>query len=426
MSHPSGSIDRMPPPRWRRSLLAAVLATVALCAGIAGGRSLSGRADRVARAAQMDKASLAFQASLVRQDPATSWRSNVQPLMGSSAAVQAPSAEAPSPAELEALRAKIQGFFDDADTVMAMLPDAQRYAAEERLAGADEVVAQLTHEELAAIEDAFAAFPDFWDVTGFGVAVLDPNIPAPFADRISRATLPIARGGTTMDEANVPAVGPGSYDNCGDFASSWGCPDCPPYPDGNIYTVFALNTATFVAESVCSYFDGDVLITGAETPNPAKIVCVLLTAALDVTATAVELAFKLADECLGFIARHVVNVYLDTYISTRASQKSHDFHRLHNLRMALEDAMLQEGDIRLSMFQLPEANGGYLDTTDDISVRWVVSDTIQMQMLAGYDVRNAEDEYKAAEIHLASGQFKDAFARYRLAYRAAVRVGREP
>ena len=36
------------------------------------------------------------------------------------------------------------------------------------------------------------------------------------------------------------------------------------------------------------------------------------------------------------------------------------------------------------------------------------------------------DEYAAAELHLAAEQYKDAFARYRLAYRAAVRVGREP
>jgi hypothetical protein len=221
-------------------------------------------------------------------------------------------------------------------------------------------------------------------------------------------------------------VGPGSYDNCGDFASGWGCPDCPPYPEGNIYTVFALNTAVFVAESVCSFFDGDVLISGAETPNPAKIICILAKAALEVTATAVELAFKLADECLGFIAGHAVNVYLDTYVNSRASQKSHDFHRLHNLRMALEDAMLDEGDIRQSAFQMPVAFGGFLDAEDDISVRWVVSDTIKMQQDAGYDVRNAETEYAAAEAHLAAGQYKDAFARYRLAYRAAVRVGREP
>lgn len=423
---PSPRTDaRAPRRRWGRSLLAAALAATALAAGMAGGRTLGDRAFQTARAAQLEEADRAFQASLVRQDPTTSWRTRVMPLMGASASAAPQSSEPPTPAELEALRDRIEGFFVDADTVMEMLPEAQRYAAAERLAGSHEAVAQLTEEELMAIDEAFAAFPDFWDVTGFGVAVLDPDIPAPSADRMARMLLPVA-GGALPNEANVPAVGPGSYDNCGDFSSNWGCPGCPQYPDGNIYTVFALNTATFVAESVCSFFDGDVLITGAETPNPAKIICVLITAALDVTATAVELAFKLADECLQRIARHDVNVYLDTYVSSRASQKSHDFHRLSNLRLALEDAMLQEGDIRLSAFQMPEAYGGFLDTEDDISVRWVVSDTIKMQMAAGYDVRNAEVEYAAAENHLANGEYKDAFARYRLAYRAAVRVGREP
>ena len=81
---------------------------------------------------------------------------------------------------------------------------------------------------------------------------------------------------------------------------------------------------------------GDVMIFGADVPNFVKIGCVIAYAALQATADAVTLAHNLSQECENDYHNHLINAYLDEKVSSRASQKSHDFHRLWELRLAIE------------------------------------------------------------------------------------------
>jgi len=344
----------------------------------------------------------------------------------------------PTVAELEALRAEVDRFYADLEAALSLVDDEKRLDLLEKLETARDGVADYSYEDLARLQLAFRAYPGFFNIGSYARQVMEGLQPSAVADDERSLSVPLQGIGPLpkldvalpMAErtppAPIPSTGPGQYGNCDGYGGSGTCSGCPPQPAGGIVTVFALQTAAFVAESVCSFLDGDVTIFGTPLPNPAKIICAIAYAAIQLTANAVEFANNLNEECEDDYHRHIEHAYLDATISSRTSQKSHDFHRLYTLRIAIENAMLEEADTRLGLFQLPRSEGGYLDAQDDVSVRYVVSDTIKTMELLNYDVRNAEDEYEAAEIHLAREEYKDAFARYRLAYRAAVRVGREP
>ena len=66
-----------------------------------------------------------------------------------------------------------------------------------------------------------------------------------------------------------------------------------------------------------------------------------------------------------------------------------DFQRLA-IRMKIEVNLLEEGDDRTSLYQLPASEMGYLETTRDIVV-----DTINMNLAAGLTVGNALTELAA-------------------------------
>lgn len=377
-----------------------------------------------------------LQMELRRQGAAEVWRQHVAPALVGVEAVEAAAADGePTVAELEALRAQVDAFYGDLEGALSYIDDHRRLDVLESLRAARAGIADYSYEDLARLHDVFQAYPGFWSVGAYAEQVM-AGVSAgsggldqqSLVDPLS-GVAPLPVPGVLPFQARVPSVpptGPEDYDNCNGYGGSGTCSNCPPQPAGGISTVFALQTAAFVAQSVCSYFDGDITLFGQEIPNFAKIICIVAYGALQITADAVKFANDLNGECEDDYHRGLTDAYLDATVSSRASQKSHDFHRLYTLRVAIENAMLEEADERLGLFQLPASEDGYLDALDDVSVRYVVSDTIQTMQLVGYDVRNALDEYAAAEIHLANGDYKDAFARYRLAYRAAVRVGREP
>jgi len=377
-----------------------------------------------------------LQMALRRQSHEAVWRQHVAPaLVGAEAAIAARTDAEPTVGELEALRAQIDAFYGDLEVALAHVEDHRRLDLLETLREARTGVADYSYEDLARLHEVFQAYPGYWAAGAYARDVMAGIAASGGSDATSLAQ-PLAGLGPLpelprleplqMRTPEVPSTGPGDYGNCSGYGGSGRCSNCPPQPAGGISTVFALQTTAFVAQSVCSYFDGDITVLGQEIPNFAKIICIVGYGTLQVIADAVKFANDLNSECEDDYSRGIIDAYLDATVSSRASQKSHDFHRLYALRIAIENAMLEEADERLGLFQLPRSEDGYLDAQDDVSVRYVVSDTIKTMQLAGYDVRNALDEYAAAELHLAAEQYKDAFARYRLAYRAAVRVGREP
>ncbi len=403
------------------------------------GRDLAAVADRLsvpadyAAAQSADQRRQALARTLRTEGPEATWRTYVAPAVaGEDVALS--TTEQPTEGQLEALRDQMKTFYADLHVTVELLPESQRLDLVDKIAEAEVGIDDLTLEQLNETHAALRPYPGFWSIPAYARSVLEQlehgatpdGAAAPAALPPNLRALPGLPGLMPERVPTVPSQLPQEYNNCKEFGKDPTCDGCPPPVAGGEATIFALQTAAWAAESVCSYFDGDITVFGTQIPNWAKIVCVVAYAALQATADAVQLAHDISQECENDFHAHLLNAYLDETISSRASQQSHNFHRLWELRLEMEDAMLDEANQRVSLFQLPRANGGYLNTQDDLSVRYVVGDTIATLSAAGYDVRNAQTEYNTAEAHLAAGRFKDAFARYRLAYRAAVSVGREP
>lgn len=85
------------------------------------------------------------------------------------------------------------------------------------------------------------------------------------------------------------------------------------------------------------------------------------------------------------------------------------------LRMLIENDLTREAGTRISLFQLPESVGGFLDRARDI-----VADTIQLRTAAGVNVSRATSELNAGDAAYAANNFKSAYTYYRSAYQRAV------
>jgi hypothetical protein len=85
-----------------------------------------------------------------------------------------------------------------------------------------------------------------------------------------------------------------------------------------------------------------------------------------------------------------------------------------NLRIHIEDDLADPGNHPLALFEVPEANGGHLNL-----VRSIVADTIAKMQATGQGVGNAQAFLAAGDAAKAAGAYKDAYANYGKAYRAA-------
>ncbi len=366
-----------------------------------------------------------------RLGPQSAWTNHMPQLlaeMGSTQGLDQEEDDPPySPAELEAFRQQLDGFTRDLDGLLELFPSEQTLDARERLAATIQVLPELTDEQLALMRSSFADYPGYWDVPSQVRGMLEPGQSLPFGQPAPGPVIPGLPGLAPEARPTVPVgIDVPDVEGCGDFGGDPTCGECPAPPAGGIITIFSLETAALATNTVCEFLPPKILAGTTDIPNPANIICVSIRVGIELAAAAVELAQALHDECEDNYHRSIVHWYLDETVSSRASQKSHDFHDLWTLRVAIEHDLLNQQDQRISLFQLPESEGGYLDATTGVSVRGIVLDTIEMNETAGYieDTRYARDEYEAAEEHLADGDYKSAYARYRLAYRAAVQVGR--
>jgi len=85
-----------------------------------------------------------------------------------------------------------------------------------------------------------------------------------------------------------------------------------------------------------------------------------------------------------------------------------------NLRIHIEDDLADPGNHPLALFEVPEANGGYLNL-----VRSIVADTIAKMLATGQGVGNAQSFLAAGDAAKAAGAYKSAYSNYGKAYRAA-------
>lgn len=356
------------------------------------------------------------------------WSLHATPAMAAEGWQPVTDSEPPyTPEQLEAFRTQLITFAADLRTLAELFPEDSLLDTPVRLELTQERLESLDQEDLSSLRSAYRPYPGFWEYPAYLVGVLEAESSVA---RGAEEAFELPGFGRIEPEARptVPSGDKPDLEGCNDFAGPL-CDGCPPGPAGGLATVFALDMAAKVNKVVCEYLPPKLLAGSTGIPNPANIICTTIRAGLETIAAEVKYFYEKNDLCETQFERHLVLWYLDETVSSRASQKSHNAHNAYELRVAIEENLLEVLDDRVSSFQLPASQGGVLDSTDGISVRWVVSDTIRMQEAAGYTgelIRNAKDEYAAAEALLADGDYKGAYARYRKAYRAAVRVGREP
>lgn len=104
----------------------------------------------------------------------------------------------------------------------------------------------------------------------------------------------------------------------------------------------------------------------------------------------------------------ITNKFAD--LTSLIKQNAADAHDL-DLRLAIE-ADLQGGPPNgLVMFQLPKANGGYLETVEQI-----VNDDISNVLATGQSIGQAQKFFSDGLTAMSSGRFKDAFKAFQKAY----------
>lgn len=427
-----------------RSLAAASILVLAFAAGIGVGTShapfAAGPAPVHAAAGERPAAStpLGFLADgepmdvqarqlniLMQMPPEERWKNYIAPYLASQGMADAAVVEqdgiteaaADTPAELDAFRAKYAQFTADTQRLLDLIPPEQRMDIKQRVAAAQAGIPNMSYDELAALKAAFSDYPGFWSTPSWAANMLAGSGGGGLQLGSKQPLMPFVKPTVPPSVPQVP--------NCKSFGSDPICGDCPVAPAGGYITIAVLKSVALAGKFGCQFIPPDLLAGTTSVPNPVNVICVGVRVGLELAAAAVELAYELANRCNEGVFGSIIATYLDTTISSRASQQSHDFHRAWNLRTDIEDNLLDLLDKRISTFQLPASQDGFLDRTDDLSVDWIVEDTINMQSAAGYDVRNAQSELSAARVLLAGGEYKGAYARYRYAYRAAVRVGRE-
>lgn len=179
-----------------------------------------------------------------------------------------------------------------------------------------------------------------------------------------------------------------------------------------------LVVAADVADAACLVF---VEILGEGTN---AIACAAFGIAA-VAAEAIDFAIDLKEFCDGTISDARLDASWKNSIAIHKNLDTHhmdiiaietEFRTLQN-RMSIEENLLLSGDLKLSMFQLPE--GPHVGISIN-RTREIVLDTIQQNQLNGMPIGNAQTLFNSGDVLLAQNKYKDAYARYRDAYRAAV------
>ena len=107
---------------------------------------------------------------------------------------------------------------------------------------------------------------------------------------------------------------------------------------------------------------------------------------------------------------------VDTDILTRDTQIDNELSTFQTLEVRMQiESNLAAGRI-IGLFELPSANGGYLET-----VRSIVNDTIGKLTAAGQTINGATKYLALGDTAYSSKQYKSAFANYLTAYTTAVK-----
>ncbi len=385
------------------------------------------------------------------------------------AAAQADDAP-PLPAALlqdaEADRAEILAWIDE---MQAVMPHLEEYAEPGVGAGLEVTRARIEQMDAAnvAITKAYlGSHPGFWQLPALLESLFDADQPMPPFFAAQARDWPSMRGiaeGSGLPVIEMPllpaapdAVGtpnptaapyptmdpfpprdpaperPADRPGCPGVFNEGTCDECGPQIP--LEAVFAAKVALLIASGVNDTFSDSKLDTclppgiGFTVPDPVKAVTAGIAAALEGVYNSLEFVNDLNEDCEHGYHKAITDLYLDETVSSRVSQASYDAHAMLEMRIEIEDVLLNQADERISLFQLPQAQcgaefDGYRFCGKLETAREIVADTIQdnQSALSVTELNNATAELEAGDMHYMSSQWKAAFERYSKAYRFAVK-----
>jgi hypothetical protein len=386
------------------------------------------------------------------------------------------------PEEMEELR---RALLDMVDALDELYPYAECYAQVSGIEPPPMVNRQLiqglTHEELYMVREAFGKdFEPFRDnIESLKSLVLTPGggsreedkgfaPPTDSSAALAASTSPLTSIGIIPAPTPVTTPPPGIWhdsdhieqvnESLEDFAPPdyyWGCPEVrldPRIVLTEIILVDIERLAAYIADIITCEgtllvialpFGGGTNIPGCVAAAVVKGIALVAEAVLEginLCIWAVDRAeLKTAHENTEYI--HAELAMHDQNLTTRFNWTDNDlFHfRNLNLRSRIEANLASPEDDPIALFTLPSD----ICVTTDLEVisannpRFssgriagcglleVVSDTVRsaidMNQNAGQSVNNAEAEFDAAVEHYNNGEWKLSYARFRKAYREAVK-----
>ena len=227
------------------------------------------------------------------------------------------------------------------------------------------------------------------------------------------------KGGLAAPGAGMQAMGlpepitdPSYFGTCGSTRND----------DQTLYNLHiarnSVNIAAITAEALCKVL---VAILG-EAENIER--CAAFGIAKGV-ANGIDFAIDLKEFCDGTISDARLDALWENTIAIHKNLDTHDMiekaflaeWRMLSVRKETEKNLLNNGELKISLFQLPEGPHALVGIQ---TTRAIVLDTIQRNQLAGMPIGNAQILFNDGDVLLGQLRYKDAFARYRSAYQAAV------
>ncbi len=277
----------------------------------------------------------------------------------------------------------------------------------ESLANAREMLDEASPEDLAELRAAVDRNPDVWE------------IPAKLAGRLVMAT-----GSTRRETIGTPANPALCADDDGQGKN---CEACPAQTNlgvtDQIITAGLVLGLTSVWEPVSDGLEIPLPIGCLRTPHPVKVILGIAVYAAKTIELAIETANNINADCEDDYGSRVANYNLDDTITSRASaaavanlMSSIAAFEAEARKFDIEGNMVGESSrTAISQFQLPEANGGYLETVRNISL-----DAITALQTPGDHLDEARRYHAQGDDNFGLGKWVEAYEAYRAAYRVAV------
>jgi hypothetical protein len=320
----------------------------------------------------------------------------------------------------------------------------------------DQQVSGLSQSDLSMIYTATSNIPNFDSLT---TTFKQADVVAARAARILKLKKPtpveglakVERSAATVIKrvslfgVTVPLLAPQALTN---FTPSVvpviypdvSCPNGAPGIDYGETAIFSLQVATdVISEAVAVIPDGlSTAFGNATIPNIGRLIVAAIQLGVVITHDTFAYLQAVSNDCAGnYLASLAGNTdntafqtfteltqvagtanEIDTNVANLTNQDTNQFDQ--QLTLSIQQALAAPaGTVPMAAMELPASAGGYLDGSP-VGVNQVVSATIRAMQTTGQPLSaHATRDETLGEQANASGQYKLAFAYYRLAYQAA-------